>query len=148
MSGYPKDYLGLVTRARLAEMIGPTYGEIRNLDLNESWERMDTALRDLRLIESVQLAIWYSLEDRRPELEPTTLVAKAETQTRKRKQWKPATRRRKDEGAWVALTVRIDEAAGVSSSEALSLLDTPEGEALLDRGLVLIADHLAAQMIK
>lgn len=148
MSSYPMSYIALVTRNRLAEMLAPTYGAIRNVDLNESWQRLDDALRDLRLIEAVQAATWVALQELRPELEPTTLIAKAQKTLDKRKTWKPATRRRKDEGAWIALSVRIDEAAGLASSEALSLLDTDDGQDLLDRGLDLLGAHLASQMIR
>src|SRR5947209_7941737 len=47
----PMRFLGLVTRTQLVEMLAHTYAEAKNIDPNEAYTRLETSLKQLRLIE-------------------------------------------------------------------------------------------------
>ena len=67
--------------------------------------------------------------------------------TARRKIFKPWRPRRAQEGAWAAVCVMIEQGAGVSTGEAMGLLDTDEGRALLQEGLQHLGDFIAEQML-
>jgi hypothetical protein len=148
MGALPMRFLGLVTRHALAEMLAQTYGEVRNIDPNEAHLRLDTALSDVRLIEEIQIATWNALANARPKLDPdqlTELVAKKLARTRTFKALKPP---RSAEHGLAALAVAIDGRVGVSSGEALDLLETKQGQALMKSGIKLVGEHLAKSILK
>ena len=141
-------YLALLTRNRLAQLLTETYAKARNVDPNEAYARLDEALKGLRLIRGLQNATWIAMQDIRPDLPPDKLVARAESALSRRKNFKAFRIRRNEEGAFAAVTILIELGAGVSTGEALGLLETDEGEALLHSGFQVIGRHLASVMIK
>jgi hypothetical protein len=129
-------------------MLAHTYAQARNIDPNEAYTRLDVALKNLRLIEGVQQAIWNALREKKQDLEPNAvvdLVAKKLEKPRRFKAFKP---KRADEGGLAALTILIDVGASVSSGEAWDLLETAEGEKLLRAGFKGIGEHLATEMLR
>ena len=141
-------YLALLTRTRLAQMLTETYAKARNVDPDESYARLDEALKSLRLISGLQNATWVAMQDIRPDLPPDKLVARAETALARRKNFKAFRIRRNEEGSFAAVTILIELGAGVSTGEALGLLESDEGEALLQAGFQVLGRHLAAVMLK
>ena len=148
MSAPPPQMLAILSRTRLTEMLAPTYGAARNIDVNEAYTRLETALRDLSLIHSLQSTTWQALQEAEPSLSREDLIAKVDKKLSKRRAFKAAKTSRKDEGALTALTVRFDVGAGVSSGEAWDLLESTEGQALLARGVALAGKHLAAELLR
>lgn len=147
MASYRAEYLGLVTRTRLAQMLTNTYAKLKNVDPDESYARLEDSLRDLRLIEGLQDAIWRALQAKRPNLTPEQLVARASKTLGRRKVFKPLRIRAADEGPWAALTVLIEFNAGFATGEAVGLLDTPDGEVLLQTGFDVCGRLLAQEML-
>lgn len=148
MAAYPTSYLALVTRTQLARMLTETYARLRNIDPDESYARLEDALRDLTLIGGLQDAIWVAMCEERPETEPLKLIERAHKKLPQRKVFKAIPVRRKDEGAWTALSVLIDMNAGVATGEAVGLLDSPGGQDLLQVGFDLAGAHIAAEILK
>lgn len=148
MPALPTRFLGLVTRTQLAEMLAQTYAEARNIDPNEAYTRLDTALRNLRLIEGVQQGIWAALEAKKPDLAPAELVEAVAKRLSRPKKFKAVKAKSGSEGALAALTVLIDFGASVSSGDAMNLLESPQGEKLLREGFRIIGGHLAAEMLR
>jgi hypothetical protein len=148
MPAFPTRFLGLVTRSVMAEMLAHTYAEARNIDPNEAYTRLDTALRDLKLIEGVQHAIWNALRALKPDLDDPALVEHVAKRLEKPRRYRAYKPKRADQGALTALTVLVDMGASVSSGEAADLLQSTEGQRLLQRGFALIGEHLAREMLR
>jgi hypothetical protein len=148
MARLPTRFLGLVTRSVLAEMLAHTYADARNIDPNEAYVRLDVALRNLKLIEGVQYAIWNALLAQKPKLDEAELVEHVAKRLEKPRRYKALKPKRAELGPLTALTVLIDVGASVSSGEAADLLHTPEGEQLLSRGFVIVGEHLAREMLR
>jgi hypothetical protein len=147
-SNLPTRFLGLVTRTALAEMLAHTYADAKNIDPNESYSRLDTALHNLKLIEGVQQAIWHALIAKKEKLDDKELIehlAKKLEKPRRYKAWRP---KRNEQGPAAALAVLIDMGASVSSGEAVDLLYRPEGEKLLAEGFRLVGEHLASELLR
>lgn len=143
-------FLSLVTRTALPEMIAPTYARLKNLDPNEAYTRLEAALANMRLLDQVQQAVWRGLESERAGMDEPQMVAHLEKRLSKKKgkRFKPVPFARKDEGAGIALTVAFDRGAGVASGEAIDLLESPGGQALFDRALELLGQHLAKELLR
>jgi hypothetical protein len=148
VSALPKEFLALLTRARVASMLMETYAKVRNVDLDESHARLYDGFSDLRLLSGLQAATWEALDRVKPDADRTRLVTRAERVMGRRRRFPPMWVGRRDEAAFVALSVAIDRAAGVGSGESAGLLDSPEGEALVVAGLHLVAKHIAHDMTK
>jgi hypothetical protein len=148
MSAAPRRFLALLTRGQLAEMLAPTYAALRNVDTNEAHARLEPALRDLRLIEGLQRETWRALRTAKTKLEEEELLDLVAKKLGKARRFKAAKAKGAGEGALAAVIVLVDTGAGVSSGEAFALLDTREGEALLERGLAILGDHLAAELLR
>jgi hypothetical protein len=143
----PARFFALLTKNQLAEMIAPVYAKLSTIDPNEAYERLESSLKSVDLIEAVQIATWDALlgaKDGPPE-QILDAVAK---KLSKAKRFKPAVPARKDEGAWTALRSRLDLASGVATGEARDLLDTDQGRLLVDRGLELLGAHLAKELLR
>ena len=147
MSGYPKEYLGLMTRTQLARMLTETYALARNIDLDESYHRLETALSNLRLIQGLQDGVWNGMHELRPETDTHKLITRATKRLEKRKKFKGIRIRYKDEGAWAAVTILIDMNSGFSTGEAIGMLDTPEGANLLEQGFQMLGLALAKTLV-
>lgn len=144
----PVRFLALVTRKQLTEMLAPTYAKARNVDPNEAYERLESALTDMELLQGVQIGIWNALIAKKPKLDAAGLIELAGDKLNKRKQWKPMASTRTSEGPLAALTVLIDRGSGFGTGEAIGLLDTPDGARILKRGFELIGAHLAAEILR
>lgn len=145
MSRVPISFAALTTRVRLAEMLAPTYAAARNIDLNEAYTRLEEAFGLLQLIEGVQRGFWRALceDERLSEAEIVDRVGKRMAKRQRYSAFKPT---RKDEGPMAALTILMDEGAGVSSGEAYELLESEEGQRMLESGFVALGRHLAKQV--
>lgn len=148
MSRLPIRYLALVTRNQLAEMLAKTYAKLKDIDANDAYRRLEVALRDLELIEGLQGATWEALHEKKAGVEDAAMVELVAKKLTKPRRFKPASWRANDEGAWLALGVLIDRGAGVSSGEALDLLESSGGQVLLKKGLRLAGQHLAAELLR
>jgi hypothetical protein len=140
--------MGLVTRTHLAEMLAQTYATSKNIDPNEAYTRLDTSLKQLRLIEGIQKATWSALETKKPDLAPDALVELVAKKLERPKKFKAYKPKRSEEGPLAALTILIDMGASFATGEAMDLLDSPEGEKLLREGFRAIGNHLAGEMLR
>ncbi|MEQ8274111.1 MAG: hypothetical protein RMA76_06010 [Deltaproteobacteria bacterium] len=148
MSRPPAAFFAQTSRAQLVEMVTPTYAKAKNLDLNEAYYRLEDALKDLQLIEGLQYAIWDALVADHPDEDETQIVERVRKKTAKKKRFKSASWRAKDEGAMVAFSILVDRGAGRSSGEALDLLETDAGQQLLARGFEIVGAHLAKELVR
>lgn len=148
MGALPIRFRALVSRAVLSEMLAATYASGKNIDANEAYTRLDTALKNLRLIEGVQEAIFGALRREKAaldEAELVDLVAKKLERARRFRAFKP---KASEEGGLAAFTIQVDVGASVSSGEAADLLATSEGEAMLRKGFRAIGEHLAREILR
>jgi hypothetical protein len=145
MSRVPTSFAALTTRIRLAEMLAPTYAGLRNVDLNEAYGRLEEAFALLRLIEGVQLGFWRALTDDSDQ-DDASVVERVGKRMYKRQRYAAFKPKKKDEGPIAALTILMDEGAGLSSGEAFDLLETEEGQRMLELGFRVIGAHLAKQV--
>ena len=145
MSRVPTSFAALTTRVRLAEMLAPTYAALRNVDVNEAYGRLEESFGRLQLIEGVQLGFWRALteDDERDE---AALVARVAKRMDKRQRYSAFKPKAKDEGPMAALTILMDEGAGLSSGDAFDLLESSEGQRMLEAGFDVIGRHLAKQV--
>lgn len=141
-------FLSLVTRSALPELVAPTYAKLKNLDPNEAYRRLEQALRDLKLLEQIQQATWRAATAEKAGMDEAALVEHIAKRLGKTKKFKPATMKSADEGEWVALSLALDAGAGVASGEARDLLDTPGGQALLQKGMTRLGTHLAKELLR
>lgn len=144
----PRRFLSILTKGLAAEMLAPTYAELRDVDLNEAAERCDAASRHLPLLEGLQRETWTALAAARANLDDERLLDKVSDKLAKNKRWQPIKKKRSDEGPLYAVVVQIDSAAGVSSGEAYSLLESPEGHRLLERGIAVLGAHFAKELLR
>src|SRR5262249_21676370 len=144
----PVRFLGLVPKPIMAEMLAHTYAESKNVDPNEAYERLDVALKDLKLIEGLQRATWASLLAKKPQLAEKELVEHVAKRLEKARRFKAFKPKRAESGALAAVMVLIDTGSGYATGEARELLHTPEGEKLLATGFALLGAHLAAEMLR
>jgi len=147
MSAYPSDYLGLITRTQLARILTETYALARNIDLDESYRRLEISLSNLKLIEGLQAGIWQGMHEIKPEAVSQKLIERAVKRLERRKKFKAIRIRHQQEGAWAAVTVMIDMNAGFSTGEAIGLLDTPEGAILLEKGFEFLGREIAKTLV-
>jgi hypothetical protein len=148
MAKLPVRFQGLVTRSVLAEMLSQTYAAAKNIDPNEAYGRLDEALKDLKLIEGLQQAIWAAAVGTKPKLGDSELVDLLAKRLDKAKRFKAFKPKRTESGPIAAWTVLVDAGSGYSSGEARDLLYTDEGEKLLATGFKLLGAHLAAEMLR
>jgi hypothetical protein len=149
MAQLPTRFLGLVTRTVLVEMIVQTYAEAKNIDPNEAYTRLDTALKsDVKLIGGLQQAIWSGLRAKKPALADVDLVEHVAKRLEKPKRFKALKPKRAESGALAAVTIAMDAGAGFAGGEARDLLYSPEGEKLYAAGIKLLGDHVAAEMLR
>lgn len=148
MSRPPTAFLALLTRVQLTEMMTPSYAKAKNLDLNDAYRRLESALYDLELIEGLQEWTWAALEERFADETPDKILDRVRKKLQKNRRYKVATWKASEEGAWVALSVLIDRGAGVSSGEALDLIETDLGQKLLGEGFRMAGKHLAKELTR
>ncbi len=131
-------------------MIAPTYAKIKNLDPNDAYRMLGSALADMRLLDQVQQAIWRGLEQQRASMDEAGMVTHLEKRFAKKKgkRFKPLSYRSSEEGAYVALSIAFDRGAGVASGEAVDLLLSPGGQELFDKGLTGLGLHLAKELLR
>jgi hypothetical protein len=144
----PLRFLGLVTRSVLVEMLVSTYAAAKDVDPNDAYGRLDVALRELRLIEGLQQGIWHAAIEQKPNLDDSPLVDMLSKRLSKAKRFKPYKPKRADAGAFAAFMVLVDSAAGYSSGDAKDLLQSEQGEKLLQSGFKLVGAHLASEMLR
>ena len=141
-------FLSLVTRTALPEMLAPTYAKLKNLDPNEAYSRLEVGLGRMPLLDSIQQAIWRGLDEERAGLDEAQMVAHLEKRLEKKKRLRAASWRAADEGVWVAVSIALDEGAGVASGEARDLLASPGGQELLQKGLRKLGVHIAKELLR
>ncbi len=147
MSRPPQRFFSLLTKNQLAEMLAPTYAALASIDPNEAYTRLEPALKDIELIGAVQVAIWNALGKVRVEPSDALLDLVAKKLSKPRKFRAPSIGG-KDEGPWTAMGIYFGLYAGVASGEAADLLETDEGQKLLDRGFDLLGAHLAKELLR
>ena len=147
MSRTPQRFLSLMTKNQLAEMVAPTYALLANVDPNEAYTQLEPALKDVDLISAIQGAIWNALEREKPGT-PDAILDLVAKKLGKPRKFRAAKVTGKDEGAWIAMGFYLRLYAGVASGEAADLLETDQGQKLLDRGFELIGTHLAKELLR
>lgn len=146
MSRVPTAFAALTTRVRLAEMLAPTYAQLRNVDVNEAYARLEEAFGQLRLIEGVRRGFWLALTEDEVGVEESKLVERLGRRMDKRQRYAAFKPSRRDEGPMAALTILMDEGAGLASGEAFDLLGSEDGQRMLESGFRVIGRHLAKQV--
>jgi hypothetical protein len=136
-----------MTKGQLAEMLAPTYALLANVDPNEAYGALEPALKDIDLISAIQGSIWNALEKEKPG-SADDLLDLVSKKLSKSKKFKAAKTTGKDEGAWIAMGLYLKLYAGVASGEAADLLETDEGQKLLERGFDLLGAHLAKELLR
>jgi hypothetical protein len=137
-----------MTKNQLAEMVAPTYAVLANVDPNEAYSSLEPALKDIELITAIQGSIWGALEKEKSGAAPEELLDLVAKKLSKSRKFKAAKTTGKDEGAWIAMGLYLRLYAGVASGEAADLLETDQGQKLLDRGFDLLGTHLAKELIR
>ncbi len=141
-------FLACLTRERLTEALTPTYAKLKNLDLEEAYGLLEEALFQPQLLAGIQQAIADGLLEVLPEKTEEQHLTRLQKRLDKSRRFKPPNVRSREEGAWVALTTRIDIAAGVCSGEARDLLYSPGGQELLEQGYAQLGRHLAKELTR
>src|SRR5688500_16061306 len=98
MTSVPQRFRSLLTRGQLAEMVAPTYAELRNVDPNEAAELLIEALREVRLIDGLQRETWQALRDKQPKLDEAALLDKIAAKLTKGRRFKALKGRGPNEG--------------------------------------------------
>lgn len=148
MAKLPLRFTGLVTRSVLAEMMVQTYATNKDIEPNDAYERLDVALKELRLIEGLQQAIWRAAVAKKPNLEDSPLVDLLAKRVNGAKRFKPFKPKRTESGALAAVMLLVDMGSGYSSGDARNLLLSEQGEKLLAEGFRLLGEHLAGEMLR
>src|SRR5688572_1631652 len=147
MSRTPQRFLSQMTKGQLAEMIAPTYAVLATVDPNEAYSSLEPALKDVDLISALQRAIWSALEREKPG-SPEAILDLISTNLTKQRKLRAAKVTGKDEGAWIAMGLYRRLYAGAASGEAADLLESDEGQKLLERGFDLLGAHLAKELLR
>jgi|GEM_PF-2780510 len=147
MSGYTKEFLGLITKTQMARILTETYAIARNLDLDDAYSRLEIAFRSEQLLSGFQSSIFEGMTRLRPNENIDKLIQRAVKRAGRRKKFRALRIRRKDEGGWAALMIKIEMQAGFSTGEAIGMLDTPEGAALLQRGFNVLGHEIAQILV-
>jgi hypothetical protein len=147
MSKPPQRFYSLMTKQQLAEMLAPTYAILSSIDPNEAYTRLEPALKDVDLISGLQSAIWSGLTQAKADPPDVVLETVAKKMAKPRK-FRAANVTGKYEGAWVAFGLYLSLYAGVASGEAADLLETDNGQKLLDRAFELLGAHLAKELLR
>jgi hypothetical protein len=148
VSAVPPRFVGTVTRHALAEMLAHTHAAQQNIDPNAAYLELETALADVRLIGGIQLAMYQAMLAARPKLDANALVELVGKKTDKRRSFRALKVARADQSALAALSIAIGSKSGTISGEAWDLLETAEGQKLLDRGLRVAGEGLALAILK
>ena len=148
MAKLPLRFTGLVTRSVLAEMMVQTYAVNKDIDPNEAYERLDVALKELRLIEGLQQSIWRAATAKKPGLDDSPLVDLLAKRLDRAKRFKPFKPKRTESGALAAVMLLVDMGAGYASGDARDLIQSEQGEKLLAEGFRLLGEHLAGEMLR
>lgn len=144
----PIDFMALMTRARTAELVAPTYAKLRTLDANEAYQRLQTGLKDATLLADIQDYVWSALRTAKPDWDEPQLLKSLVRKATKTKRFRAPTWSRSEEGAWVAVSTRFDLACGYASGEAYDLLESPVGQELLAVGFDKLGAHLAKELLR
>lgn len=144
----PQRFLSMLTRQQLAEMLAPTYAELRNVDVNEAYSRLEPALRSLKLIEGLQRETWRAVAEKKEKLDDGQLLDAINKRLGRTKRFQAMKPKRGDDGPLAALVVMVDAGAGIASGEAYGLLDTKEGELLLEKSFKILGAHLAKELLR
>ena len=144
----PVDFVALMTRTQTAELLAPTYAKLRTLDANEAYRRLEGGLRDTGLLGDIQHSTWRALLVAKPDWNETQLTTSLLKKAKKTKRYRAPTWRTSEEGAWVALGIRLDLACGFASGEAYDLLESDGGQELLGDGVERLGRHLAKEMLR
>jgi hypothetical protein len=147
MTAFPQRFLGVVTKRALAEMLAHTYADSKNMDPNDAYLEVEQGLSDLRLVEGLQNALWNALVEAKPKLDPNELIDLAGKKVDKRRSFRALKAARADQPSLAALVIALGRSSS-SSGEAVDLLETKEGQKLLDRGIRVAGDLLAKAILK
>lgn len=148
MSRPPAAFFAQTSRAQLVDLVTPTYAKVKNIDPNDAYRYLEDALKDLELIEGLQYATWDALVADHPDEDETEIVERVRKKMTRKKKFKSAPWRAKDEGAMTAFGILVDRGAGHASGEALDLLETDAGQQLLARGFAIVGAHLAKELVR
>jgi hypothetical protein len=145
----PQRFLSMLTKNQLAEMIAPTYALLATVDPNEAYTSLEPALKDVDLISSLQGAVWNALQKEKGGGAPSDAILDAVSKKlSKPRKFRAAKVTGKDEGAWIAMGLYLRLYAGTASGEAADLLETDQGQKLLDKGFELLGTHLAKELLR
>ncbi|MEE2900993.1 MAG: hypothetical protein VYC39_01630 [Myxococcota bacterium] len=147
MSAYSNEFLGLITKTQMARILTETYALARNLDLDDAYNRLEIAFSGEQLLRGFQSGIFGGITRLRPDENIEKLIQRAVKRVGRRKKFRALRIPRKDEGGWAALMIKIEMQAGFSTGEAMGMLDTPEGAALLQRGYEVLGHEIAKILV-
>jgi len=136
----------VLTRADLALVLAPTYASSANVDFEEAHERLERALANQRLLESVYGGLSAALEERKgPRTTDDELIDKLSAGVQKRRsRVKAATLTPGISAVMVLINLEI----GYAPEMMRDTLASPKGKAMLDEGLRALGAHLCKELIK
>ena len=138
----------MLTKNGLPELLAPTYARAKRIDPNEAYRRLERGCEQVGFVERTQNQVWQAVLRRRPDEEEASLLARLEKRLAKSKRYQPMKFGRKEDIAMTAWGLYCDVMSGFATGEAADLIASPEGALLLEQGLVLVADHLAKELLR
>lgn len=149
MTAVPRRLIAVLTRIQLQEMLTATYALARNVDPLEAAQRLDEALRHLRLIEGLQRGTFAGLRAAKPNLDDDALMELVLKKLgKKAKRWQPLKPKAADDAAVAAVILLVDAGAGMASADAWGMMESAEGARFLERGFAVIGAHLARELTR
>jgi hypothetical protein len=136
----------VLTRKDLAVVLAPTYAESAQVDFDEAHERMERAVGNQRVVDSLYDGLSAALEERKgPRTTEDELIDQLSAGVQKRRsRVKPAPLTPAISAAMVMLNLEL----GYAAEMMRGTLETPKGRALLTDGLRALGAHLLKELIK
>jgi len=148
MTQVPRRLIAMMNRHLLVEMMASSYALARNIDPNEAADRLDEAMRQIKLADGLQRGAWMGLMRLKPDLDEAALMERVQKKLSKNKRWQPIKAAAREDGAFAAVILLIDVGAGVAAGEAWDMLESSEGAKFLEKGFALIGAHLAKELLR
>jgi hypothetical protein len=142
---HPARFAHLATRAVVVAKLMPTYALAHEIDEEEAAQRLDAALAGA-LLPSLLSSAWSSIKGSTKRLDEAGLLEKVAGTLRDRplRPGRTATLN----PAWSAFLVLADLHAGTASDAARKVLETEQGQKLVDAGLAEVGRYLGAELTR
>lgn len=142
----PRRLPHVLTRKDLAYALAETYAASARVDFEEAHERLERALSDVRVLDSLYRGLAAALQERRgPRMTEDELLDRLSAGVQKRRSKVSAA---PTTPALSAVIVMLDLELGYAAEMMRGTLETPKGRALLDEGLRALGAHVVKELLK